>query len=156
MDSEKIFVIFIVLIFGFSVVAYAISASFPGANGEQELGVAQISVEICGEEIEFPEVSGIDSNINVDSNGVINFPVEEGITLSDIFDEMNKTFSSNEVMGYEDGDEEGCDDTFTNEITMERGMIPREEEVRDIETEQVEVRSDYLLENGDVYVIRYF
>lgn len=151
MKTEKIFVFFIVGIFVFSVIAYALSFSFPDETDRRVEGVAQLSVNICNEEVELPSIGNTETGVSA-NDGIVYFPQGEGITLGDIFDEMNVSFSATEVMGYENNN--GCDDPISNEVSLLRGRF--DEEGVQTDMNEAQVRRDYELENGDIYMVRYF
>ncbi len=151
--KQQIATIFIVLIFGGSAIVYAISAAFPEAgDGAGPIGEAFLEVHTCGEQREIPasegEVGG--GTVTVSEDGSLAFPTEAGVTLGQVFDVMNITFSSTELLEYENNNM--CNTTYSNEVSVSRGRMIEgmEEPVRPIN----QYRS-YSLEHGDYIVVRY-
>lgn len=150
---QQIAVIFIVILFGGSAIVYAISAAFPEAGeGTGPVGRFFLEVRICGEDIELPAVEAEEDGgyITVDADNTVSFPLESDTTLGDVFDAMNMTFTSTELMGYENNNM--CNTTYSNEVGVSRGRAVEgmEEPLRPIDQYR-----NYMPEHGDHIMVRY-
>ncbi|MFB6216250.1 MAG: hypothetical protein ABEJ72_04680 [Candidatus Aenigmatarchaeota archaeon] len=147
MDKDKIFAIFISLLFIFSVMAYAVNFAFPDQRSRVK-GGAYLQIYTCGERRDIPSVneSFDGSYIRTRGTGNLVFSSEGGVTLGQVFDAMNITFSRTELMSYENGD--GCNDPLRNTVhVMVGGQNERLKEIN-------QYRS-YRVKNGDVIRVRY-
>ncbi len=153
LTKQQIGAIIVVLLFGGSAVVYAISAAFPGAEdvtGPE--GHMILEVRICNEDKDLPtaesEING--GYITISDDSTVTFPTDSTVTLGDVFDTMNVTFSETELMGYENNNM--CDTGHSNEVIVYRGRVIEgmEEELR-----RIEQYRGYQLEHGDHIRVMY-
>jgi len=150
--KQQIGAIVIVLLFGGSAVVYAISAAFPEDTDVARGPTAQafLEVRICGENIDLPDIDA-ENDIGISmSDGRVNFPSGSGVTLGDVFDEMNITFTDSQIMEYENNNM--CNTTYRNEVSVSKGKTIEgmEEPLR-----PMDLYRSYRLEHGDYVVVRY-
>lgn len=147
MDPDKIFAVFIVLLFVFSVIAYAVNFAFPSQN-TLSTGSAYLEIYTCNQRRDIPQANGTLDGvyIRVGRSGKITFPPDQGTTLGEIFDLMNITFSETRLMGYENGN--GCEDPLHNEVQV---LVGGENE----RFRETALYRNYEIKNGDYIRVRY-
>ncbi|MFP4045859.1 MAG: hypothetical protein ACLFS3_02265 [Candidatus Aenigmatarchaeota archaeon] len=150
MKQQKIFSIFIILLFAGSVVAYAVNfASSSQGNQNKREARALLRLRICGEERDIPETTKQLDGFTFQSNssGIISFPLEDDVELGQVFDWMNVSFSRSGVMGYKNEDD-ACNTTYSNEVSVWTGK-------EDQQLQRTKSFRSYRVENGDVILVRY-
>ena len=145
--------IFVVMLFGGSALAYAVSMAFPGGEQTGVEGRAFVEIGICGEEKEVTQSSKeFDfGEIRVHEDNTVTFPIESGASLGHVFDTMDKSFSRNELMGYENNNM--CNTTWANSVSVSRGRFLEGRE--DQPMESINQYREYELKHGDYISVRY-
>ncbi|MFP4117034.1 MAG: hypothetical protein ACLFQ8_02995 [Candidatus Aenigmatarchaeota archaeon] len=151
--KQQIAVILVIILFGGSAIVYAISAALPEAGNQAgPAGEALLEIRTCGEQREIPDSEGeIDgASVTVTSDGIISFPTEAGVTLGQVFDLMNVTFTSTELMEYENNNM--CNTTYSNEVSVSKGKTI---EGMEKPVQSIDQYRSYTLEHGDYIIVRY-
>jgi len=153
--KQQVGALVVVLMFGGSAIVYAISAALPEAEqGGGPTGQAILEVRICGSERNLPTKSASISqgNLTIDEDNVVSFPVESGVTLGQVFDAINVTFSRTELMGYKNS-ENMCNGTaYSNEVSVSWASKLEGGEER---LQTIDQYRSYELEHGDYILVRY-